>query len=419
MSSQSPTATSSSAAPQPSSSIQSSSTSTQQSTSTSTYAPTSPSTTSLTTGYDHYYSYNEKILAQQRNNKPWDSDDKYFKECHVSALAAMKMLKHAIEGVEKGRNTTNTNNPGGAALGGTPIEILGLLIGKFDGNRIIITDACPLPVEGSETRVVADDAQVHMLDLLESLELRRKDKFVGWYHSHPFDLQSYSHCHLSAIDVETQATWQTASPTWVAIVVDPFRSLARQELDIGCYRVYSQRHTNTQAANICPDGTICNDSQQRIMRWGASYQRYYSLKISYYLSTLGRQLLDAIDEKNFWMRYFSSLNYESEQQNEIVARMVTSSSHIGAHASKSMIATPTLRKDVDKPFRLSHGRPRNDDLTVEGLSNMGSIQGLNDLAEMSVDACAKCSHGYGRNLLKHLLFNISRKNASSSDQMEG
>lgn len=66
----------------------------------------------------------------------------------------MKMLKHALLGVETGRKR-----------GTSPIEIMGLLVGRVDPatNSIIIMDSCSIPVEGSETRVVADDAQVYML----------------------------------------------------------------------------------------------------------------------------------------------------------------------------------------------------------------------------------------------------------------
>lgn len=83
----------------------------------------------------------------------------------------MKMLKHALAGVEKGRKA-----------GTNPIEVMGLMIGKPDGDAIVVLDCCPLPVEGSETRVVADDAQVYMTQLMDSMELRRKEGFVGWYH---------------------------------------------------------------------------------------------------------------------------------------------------------------------------------------------------------------------------------------------
>ncbi len=83
---------------------------------------------------------------------------------------------------------------------------------------------------------------------------RRQEGFVGWYHSHPFDVETYSHAHLSAIDVQTQTGWQLASGAWTAIVVDPLRSLAKQEPEFGCFRVYPPRHN--PPANECPDGQM-------------------------------------------------------------------------------------------------------------------------------------------------------------------
>lgn len=48
---------------------------------------------------------------------------------------------------------------------------------------------------------------------------------MGWYHSHPFDVEVYSHCHLSGTDVQTQLAWQRAQDVrdfpWLAIVVGP------------------------------------------------------------------------------------------------------------------------------------------------------------------------------------------------------
>lgn len=74
----------------------------------------------------------------------------------------MKMLQHALAGVDKGRSR-----------GTNPVEVMGLCIGKPEGDTIIVIDTVPLPVEGTETKVVADDAQTYMLDIMESLELVR------------------------------------------------------------------------------------------------------------------------------------------------------------------------------------------------------------------------------------------------------
>ena len=34
----------------------------------------------------------------------------------------------------------------------------------------------------------AEEAQTYMIELMENLELRRQERFIGWYHSHPFDV---------------------------------------------------------------------------------------------------------------------------------------------------------------------------------------------------------------------------------------
>ena len=58
----------------------------------------------------------------------------------------------------------------------------------------------PLPVEGFETRVIADDDQVinYMIELSEALDESRTERLMGWYHSHPFDVdETHNHCYLS------------------------------------------------------------------------------------------------------------------------------------------------------------------------------------------------------------------------------
>ena len=59
----------------------------------------------------------------------------YFKYIKVSALALLKMVMHARSGGN--------------------LEVMGLLLGKVDGNTMIVMDCFALPVEGTETRVNA------------------------------------------------------------------------------------------------------------------------------------------------------------------------------------------------------------------------------------------------------------------------
>ena len=53
----------------------------------------------------------------------------YFKRCKISALALLKLVMHARSG-------------------GT-LEVMGMLLGKIDGENMIVMDSFALPVEGT------------------------------------------------------------------------------------------------------------------------------------------------------------------------------------------------------------------------------------------------------------------------------
>ena len=72
---------------------------------------------------------------------------------------------------EEPRRTVTSRADKGRKRGTNPVEVMGLLIGKPMGGAVIVQDAIALPVEGFETRVVADDAQVFMTQLMDSMEL--------------------------------------------------------------------------------------------------------------------------------------------------------------------------------------------------------------------------------------------------------
>lgn len=77
--------------------------------------------------------------GSQFNNTSWnlyfDFSPHYFKHIKVSALALLKMVMHSRSGGN--------------------LEVMGLLLGKVDGNTMIVMDSFALPVEGTETRVNA------------------------------------------------------------------------------------------------------------------------------------------------------------------------------------------------------------------------------------------------------------------------
>lgn len=58
-------------------------------------------------------------------------------------------------------------------------------------------------MEGSETAVVADKDEVteFMPKLTSMVGSTRKDRLIGWYHSHPFEVGELSNCYFSGVDV--------------------------------------------------------------------------------------------------------------------------------------------------------------------------------------------------------------------------
>lgn len=245
-----------------------------------------------------YYAPDTTKLKELQKNKPWMTDPKFFKAVAVSPSAIMKMVMHCARGVEKG-----------IAQGGNPIEVMGLLLGRPDPlhpTTLIVTDAFPLPIEGFETRVIADDENVvnHMINLNESLERSRNEKFMGWYHSHPFDLGDHSHCFLSQTDLSTQLQWQRAEDPhgnpFVAMVLDPLRSTHLGIPEIKAFRAFPPEYQSPTPFE-CPDGTVQPVEQTRLEHWGSCWNRYYELTVEYYMSTTSRSVLSALTQNYLWI----------------------------------------------------------------------------------------------------------------------
>lgn len=58
---------------------------------------------------------------------------------------------------------------------------------------------------------------------------------MGWYHSHP----GYG-CWLSGIDVTTQMLNQQYQEPFLAVVIDPTRTVSAGKVDIGAFRTYPE-----------------------------------------------------------------------------------------------------------------------------------------------------------------------------------
>uniref|UniRef100_A0A0A9YA53 COP9 signalosome complex subunit 5 n=2 Tax=Lygus hesperus TaxID=30085 RepID=A0A0A9YA53_LYGHE len=177
-------------------------------------------------GVDEIYRYDKKQQQDILNAKPWEKDPHFFTDIKISALALLKMVMHARSG-------------------GT-LEVMGLLLGKVDANTMLVMDSFALPVEGTETRVNAQaQAYEYMTAYIESAkQVGRLENAIGWYHSHP----GYG-CWLSGIDVSTQMLNQNFQEPFVAIVIDPVRTISAGKVCLGAFRTYP-KVTNLQTRNL-------------------------------------------------------------------------------------------------------------------------------------------------------------------------
>lgn len=196
------------------------------------------------------------------------------------------------------------------ARSGGALEVMGLMLGKIEAHTFVVTDAFRLPVEGTETRVNAqDEANEYMVEFLaRAREQGQSDNAVGWYHSHP----GYG-CWLSGIDVNTQKTQQQFQDPFCAIVIDPDRTVSAGKVEIGAFRTYSTEYVETRekaggAAKVGGGGDT--DGFQtiplgKIEDFGAHANHYYSLDVSHYKSSLDAKLLEALWNK-YWVQTLSS-----------------------------------------------------------------------------------------------------------------
>lgn len=165
---------------------------------------------------DSIYSYDaEGQRAILNGSRPWKADPHHFKYVKISAVALVKMVTHARSGGQ--------------------YEIMGLMQGKIENETFVVMDAFALPVLGTETRVNAGSEGDEYMVQYQSIskQVGRPENVVGWYHSHP----GYG-CWLSGIDVTTQLTNQMFLDPFLAIVIDPNRTISAGKVDIGAFRAY-------------------------------------------------------------------------------------------------------------------------------------------------------------------------------------
>ncbi|KAI1844645.1 hypothetical protein JX265_007093 [Neoarthrinium moseri] len=275
------------------------------------------------------------------NRKPWRENPNHFQHVRISAVALIKMVMHARSGGE--------------------IEVMGLMQGYVAEDTFIVTDAFGLPVEGTETRVNAqDDANEYMIEYLRLSREQgaRQENVVGWYHSHP----GYG-CWLSGIDVGTQELQQKFQEPFCAVVIDPDRTISAGRVEIGAFRTYPENYkpeSSSSAGN--KDGSSTGGRSVPLAKaedFGAHASRYYSLEVSHYKSTLDTSLLELLWNK-YWVQtlsqspLFTNRDYGNKQILDLGSKIREATTALQRHSKgggQMFVSGKTVDTELQKVAR--------------------------------------------------------------------
>eukprot|EP01134_Creolimax_fragrantissima_P006526 CFRG6526T1 len=327
------------------------------------------------TDTDELYRFDNKDHLRQLNEKPWANNPNYFTKVKISSLALLKMVKHAKSG-------------------GT-LEIMGLMIGKYVGDTVVVLDSFALPGEGTETRVTAlAEAYEYMVqykDLLDKVNLRGQP--VGWYHSHP----GFG-CWLSGIDVETTRTNQRLGP-FIAVVIDPVRTAAAGKVDLGAFMTYPQdalpAPSQEEKHQFIPS--------HKISDFGAHANHYYPMNVSYFKSDIDRALFEEL-WKEYWMNTLSSSalssnsQYATQQMADIGCKLDSFNDQFTSGSSGNCNGVSFRKGDGPKYLKAPH-ISANSVQSSKAQKSLDTV--TNDGSKLAIEA----AHGLMSELLKSLIFN--------------
>ena len=222
------------------------------------------------------------------------------------------------------------------ARSGGAIEVMGLMQGYIAERTFVVTDAYRLPVEGTETRVNAhDEANEYMVSYLQSCrDQGRMENAIGWYHSHP----GYG-CWLSGIDVSTQSTHQTFNDPFVAVVIDPDRTISAGKVEIGGFRTFPEGYK--EGGSKAGGGGGGEDGFQSIPLekaedFGAHASQYYALEVSHFKSSLDTKILSLLWNK-YWAAtisqspLFTNRDYGSKQMGDLSRKVKNVARSLDGH----------------------------------------------------------------------------------------
>lgn len=299
---------------------------------------------------------------------------KYYNHVRISALAAIKMLTHSKQGIDKGFKKN-----------GVPLEVMGCLVGYADVNEpgcVVVTDCFAVPCKGGPHSAEMDErTPVYMGEKADQLALTRpKQRVCGWYHSHPFDpLPGRHHCWFSDTDVTNQNLWQMgcdrSGDPFIGIVVDPQTSLQKRELYFGAFRNYPMHIEGGRTKNTCPDGTVIESDTKRQERWGSAWRSYYQLQASFFTSKSNATLLNVLTSKFGWIADLSTTPMTSEANVRRFPEEADATAKHIASASSSLAIMPGKGGGYRMQHRGKHKENGQDEKQESNLTKAAKRSG--------------------------------------------
>lgn len=194
-------------------------------------------------------------------------------------------------------------------------------------------------------------------------ELGQQENVIGWYHSHP----GYG-CWLSGIDVSTQMINQQGQDPFLAVVIDPVRTMSSGKVEIGAFRTFPEDY-KPEDEGPSEYQTIPLD---KIEDFGVHAKQYYTLDISFFKSALNAHLLDLL-WNDYWVNTLSAspllLNREfvSRQISDIGEKMRAAESHLSHRISRYPVSDEK-KKEVGVMVKLYKDTSKMALEQVKGLS---------------------------------------------------
>ncbi|GAA5824744.1 hypothetical protein JCM11251_005324 [Rhodosporidiobolus azoricus] len=351
---------------------------------------------------DELFRYDKQEQQDILKARPWKQDPHHFKKVRISAVALIKMVMHARSGGQ--------------------YEIMGLMQGKLDGDTFIVMDAFALPVVGTETRVnAANEANEFMIQYIESSPaIGRPENIVGWYHSHP----GYG-CWLSGIDVMTQKTNQTFQDPFLAVVIDPNRTVSAGRVEIGAFRTYPEGY-------IPPNATASEYQSipvDKIEDFGVHANSYYPLEVSHFKSSHDAKLLDLLWNK-YWVMTLSqsplvsNRSYATSQLSDLVAKLRNTETTV-AHRCGIASMAPLVVAARQAAANAGKGKGKAADQDKAGGEDVKKDEdgkteetALQKVVKDSTKLSSEASYGLIGALVKDALFNggrLANPNGSTND----